>query len=89
MSTRGLKPTQKKVTLTDKMAEESQKKTEHGRAFVTMCLVGNIALCISIVMLNKMVYTYYGFPNITMTYLHFIFTAVGMYICKIAGVFQA
>ncbi len=57
--------------------------------FVTMCLFGNVGLSISIVMLNKMVYTYYGFPNITMTCLHFVFTSIGMFICKLAGVFQA
>lgn len=59
------------------------------RTFLTLCLGGNIAMAISIVLLNKTVYTYYGFPNITMTCIHFICTSIGMYICKLFGMFEA
>ena len=54
---------------------------DQSKPFVTLCLVTNIALSISIVLLNKTVYTRYGFPNMSLTCLHFIFTTIGMCIC--------
>ena len=47
---------------------------ELGKPFIALCLAMNIGLSISIVLLNKTVYTRYGFPNMTMTCLLFIFT---------------
>ena len=60
----------------------------HSRAFISLCLVLNVCLSIIIVMLNKWIYTHYGFPNMTMTCLHFVFTAIGLLICQQCGVFQ-
>lgn len=63
------------------------EKLQHSQRFIAFCLLLNIVLSISIVLLNKTVYTYYGFPNMTMTCIHFIFTSVGMFICRFLGVF--
>ena len=71
-----------------KMADQEDTKPKHGKLFVTSCLIGNIILSISIVMLNKTVYTYYGFPNVSMTCLHFVFTTIGMVICRAFGIFH-
>jgi len=65
----------------------TQEKTPRSKKFITFCLILNIGLSLSIVLLNKTVYTYYGFPNMTMTCIHFIFTSVGMFICRLLGVF--
>ena len=66
---------------------EGAEKPVYSKLFVTICLLLNIALSISIVMLNKTIYTYYGFPNISMTCIHFIFTSIGMLILRASGQF--
>lgn len=60
----------------------------HSKPFVTLCLGLNVLFSILIVFVNKWIYTHYGFPNITLTCLHFIFTTVGLLICQWFGVFQ-
>ena len=72
-----------------KQGNEGGSPAPPSKTFITMCLGGNVALAISIVLLNKVVYTYYGFPNITMTCIHFICTSIGMHICRMFGMFQA
>ena len=62
-------------------------KPQYSKQFTAFCLCLNIALSIGIVMINKSIYTYYGFPNITMTCIHFICTFIGMLICKWIGLF--
>ncbi len=69
------------------MGTESQEKPAHSKLFVAMCLVLNIMFSISIVLLNKTVYTKYGFPNMSLTCLHFICTTIGMFICRLLGIF--
>ena len=63
------------------------KTMEYSRTFVGFNLVLNIALSISIVLLNKSVYTHVHFPNITLTLVHLVFTTIGMVICRMLGVF--
>ncbi len=58
------------------------------KTFIASCLCLNIAFSIVIVILNKWIYTIYGFPNITMTCIHFIFTTVGLLICQQFNLFQ-
>lgn len=58
------------------------------RTVVIFCLGANIVMAIAIVLLNKIVYTYYGFPNITMTCIHFVCTSIGMFICRMLGMFK-
>lgn len=58
------------------------------RMSVTLCLVLNICSSITIVLLNKWIYSHYGFPNITLTCIHFMVTSLGLYICKWMNLFQ-
>ena len=60
----------------------------HGRLVITGGLALNGCFSIVIVLLNKWIYTHYGFPNMTLTCIHFIFTTVGLLICQLAKVFQ-
>ena len=62
-------------------------KPKYSKQFIGFCLCLNIALSIGIVMINKYIYTTYGFPNITMTCIHFLCTTIGMLICKCTGIF--
>ncbi|CAB3385841.1 Hypothetical predicted protein [Cloeon dipterum] len=54
----------------------------------SVCIVFNIACSIVIVLLNKWVYVNVGFPNVTLTLVHFLVTAFGLKICQLMGVFQ-
>ena len=60
----------------------TEAKPVHSKAFIAVCLAINVALSISIIMLNKAVYTHIGFPNMTLTFIHFLSTAIGMVICR-------
>ena len=71
------------------MAPEIEKeKTEPSRAFVALCLFLNVCCSIMIVLVNKWVYVHYGFPNMTMTCVHFLMTGGGLVICQMFGMFQ-
>ena len=56
--------------------------------FIAFCLSLNILFSITIVILNKWIYSTYKFPNITMTCLHFICTTFGLLICHQAKIFE-
>lgn len=58
------------------------------QSFVTLCLVLNICSSIVIVLINKYIYTNYGFPNMTLTCSHFIMTFIGLVICQQFNLFQ-
>ena len=68
--------------------ELTKQKMAYSKTYVTFCLFLNLGFSIIIVLLNKWIYTHYGFPNITMTCLHFVFTTIGLIICKKLGIFQ-
>ena len=51
------------------------------------CLT-NIGSSVFIVLVNKIVYTNYGFPNMALTCLHFIMTFLGLVICKNLNIFE-
>lgn len=70
-----------------RMTESQPKKADLSRLFIAAILALNVALSISIVLLNKAVYTYFFFPNMTLTMIHFIFTSLGMLACRFLGVF--
>jgi solute carrier family 35 protein E3 len=57
-------------------------------SFVTFAIVLNIVASISIVLLNKWIYTVHGFPNVSLTCLHFIVTTVGLFLCQKVNIFQ-
>lgn len=55
---------------------------------VPLCLFGNILLSVSIVIVNKLVYVKTGFPNVTLTLIHFIVTYFGLLLCEKLRIFQ-
>lgn len=65
-----------------------QEKKEYSHFLVISSLLINIALSISIILLNKTVYTKYHFPNVTLTCIHFVFTSIGMFTLKFFNVFK-
>ncbi|KAH7948135.1 hypothetical protein HPB52_018714 [Rhipicephalus sanguineus] len=58
------------------------------KRFTALCLSWNVILSILIVILNKWVYVYVNFPNITMTMYHFAMTFAGLLVCRAFNVFQ-
>lgn len=50
-------------------------------------LILNIFFSIVIVLLNKWLYVHVGFPNITLSMIHFIITFIGLIICEKFDVF--
>lgn len=56
-------------------------------SMTTFSIILNILSSISIVMLNKWIYTHYGFPNITLTFIHFIITFLGLKVCEAFNIF--
>ena len=75
---------------TDTMAAASLQsvKPTYSATYVSVCLAVNVALSISIILLNKAVYTHVHFPNMTLTCVHFVFTTVGMVFCRCFGLFS-
>ncbi|KAK3609270.1 hypothetical protein CHS0354_001870 [Potamilus streckersoni] len=59
-----------------------------GSVVIFICLVLNIASSILIVLLNKWIYTKYGFPNMTLTCIHFLLTFCGLVICLLFRMFE-
>lgn len=56
------------------------------RSIVAGLLV-NLFSSICIVFINKWIYVHYGFPNMTLTLVHFVVTWLGLYFCQKMDVF--
>ncbi|XP_070559095.1 solute carrier family 35 member E3-like [Ptychodera flava] len=54
---------------------------------ILSCLLINLLSSICIVFINKWIYTKYGFPNMTLTCIHFIVTTIGLLLCERANIF--
>lgn len=52
-----------------------------------ICIVGNIFSSIAIVFCNKWIYTNYGFPNVTLTCIHFVMTYLALKVCIVLNIF--
>lgn len=50
-------------------------------------LLVNLFSSICIVFINKWIYVHYGFPNMTLTLVHFVVTWLGLYFCQKMDVF--
>uniref|UniRef100_A0A3B3XHM6 Sugar phosphate transporter domain-containing protein n=1 Tax=Poecilia mexicana TaxID=48701 RepID=A0A3B3XHM6_9TELE len=50
-------------------------------------LLVNLFSSICIVFINKWIYVHYGFPNMTLTLIHFVVTWLGLYICQKMDIF--
>ncbi|XP_071816959.1 solute carrier family 35 member E3-like isoform X2 [Apostichopus japonicus] len=59
-----------------------------GKFLIGLALLINLCSSILIVFLNKWIYTVYGFPNITLTCVHFIMTSLGLALCLQCGLFM-
>lgn len=55
---------------------------------VVFGLLSNLACSLTIVFLNKWLYSYEKFPNLTLTFLHFCTTSIGIYLCYLFGFFK-
>uniref|UniRef100_A0A8D2IT89 Solute carrier family 35 member E3 n=1 Tax=Varanus komodoensis TaxID=61221 RepID=A0A8D2IT89_VARKO len=57
------------------------------RARLATGLLANLVASICIVFLNKWLYVRTGFPNLSLTLVHFAVTWLGLYVCQALGVF--
>lgn len=51
-------------------------------------LLINLVSSVSIIQLNKYIYIHYGYPNMSLTCLHFIFTFLGLTVLAKLGIFR-
>ncbi|KAM9705368.1 solute carrier family 35 member E3 [Menidia menidia] len=54
---------------------------------IAACLLVNLLSSICIVFINKWIYVRYGFPNMTLTLVHFVVTWLGLYTCQKMDIF--
>lgn len=59
-----------------------------GNSRIITGLLANLLSSICIVFINKWIYVHYGFPNMTMTLIHFVVTWLGLYICQKMDIFS-
>ncbi|XP_033104062.1 solute carrier family 35 member E3-like isoform X2 [Anneissia japonica] len=64
------------------------EKPSPSNSFITLCLGINLCSSVTIVFLNKWLYVNYGFPNVTLTCVHFIMTSLGLEICRRLNIFS-
>lgn len=50
-------------------------------------LLVNLVASICIVFINKWIYVHHGFPNMSLTLIHFVVTWLGLFLCQRMGVF--
>ncbi|MBV96047.1 Solute carrier family 35 member E3, partial [Eschrichtius robustus] len=53
-----------------------------GSGRIAAGLLLNLLVSICIVFLNKWIYVHYGFPNMSLTLVHFVVTWLGLYVCQ-------
>ncbi|KAM9467436.1 solute carrier family 35 member E3 [Clarias gariepinus] len=51
-------------------------------------LLVNLLSSICIVFINKWIYVHYGFPNMTLTLVHFVVTWLGLFVCQKLDIFS-
>lgn len=67
------------------MASLADRVRSNGRIAAGLLL--NLLVSICIVFLNKWIYVHHGFPNMTLTLVHFVVTWLGLYICQKLDIF--
>ena len=72
------------------MAEKYLKGNENVKSNFQniLAVLFNITVSIAIVLTNKWVYSVVNFPNMTLTFLHFISTFLCLHFCQILGFFS-
>lgn len=58
-----------------------------GNGRIAAGLLLNLLVSICIVFLNKWIYVHHGFPNMSLTLVHFVVTWLGLYICQKLDIF--
>ena len=56
---------------------------------IIFCCVLNYVSSISIVLINKEIYSRYKFPNVTLTFIHFIITSIALFISQQLDLFKS
>ena len=69
--------------------ESSHASMSHSILMTCVCIFFNFLSSVIIILLNKWVYVNVGFPNITLTLVHFVVTGLGLQICCFCSVFKA
>uniref|UniRef100_A0A672Q6T6 Solute carrier family 35 member E3-like n=1 Tax=Sinocyclocheilus grahami TaxID=75366 RepID=A0A672Q6T6_SINGR len=59
-----------------------------GNSRIIAGLLVNLLSSICIVFINKWIYVHYGFPNMTMTLIHFVVTWLGLFMCQKMDIFS-
>lgn len=67
------------------MASLADRVRGNGRIAAGLLL--NLLVSICIVFLNKWIYVHYGFPNMSLTLVHFVVTWLGLYVCQKLDIF--
>ncbi|XP_030891120.1 solute carrier family 35 member E3 isoform X4 [Leptonychotes weddellii] len=67
------------------MASLADRMRGNGRIAAGLLL--NLLVSICIVFLNKWIYVHHGFPNMSLTLVHFVVTWLGLYICQKLEIF--
>lgn len=62
-------------------------RMQHKKERTVFYLLLNVLFSIAIVLLNKWLYIHTGFPNVTLTMIHFVVTFVGLVICEKFDIF--
>ncbi|NP_001025350.1 solute carrier family 35 member E3 [Danio rerio] len=58
-----------------------------GNSRIIAGLLVNLLSSVCIVFINKWIYVHYGFPNMTLTLIHFVMTWLGLFICQKMDIF--
>ncbi|KTF86234.1 hypothetical protein cypCar_00035395, partial [Cyprinus carpio] len=58
-----------------------------GNSRIIAGLLVNLLSSICIVFINKWIYVHYGFPNMTLTLIHFVVTWLGLFMCQKMDIF--
>lgn len=58
-----------------------------GKGRIAAGLLLNLLVSICIVFLNKWIYVHHGFPNMSLTLVHFVVTWLGLYLCQKLNIF--
>lgn len=67
------------------MASLTDRVRGNGRIAAGLLL--NLLVSICIVFLNKWIYVHHGFPNMSLTLVHFVVTWLGLYACQKLDIF--
>lgn len=65
-------------------------KDEQTKSNLKTCVavLFNISVSIAIVLTNKWLYSVVGFPNMTLTFMHFTSTFICLHLCQLVGIFK-